>query len=201
MHSIVQVRSEGKLLCGNQKLLRFSYNRLLSMKEEIEQKYLHLSQVYESEAKTKYQYLQQVEELSAEVRELRREVQNEWFRSIGLKGAFVLVISLSTAASSVTDEKHRGRRFSGDKKDQEGAKPLSRMVVSTTMETNRRRIHTVSTYLLSCIVDSSQSLSDESRQDEEFCSRSVCDYFVRSHMYSTSCHARRSTTDLTSMSS
>ena len=52
----------------------FSYNRLLSLKEELEQKYLHLSQVYESEAKTKYQYLQQVEELSTEVRELRREV-------------------------------------------------------------------------------------------------------------------------------
>jgi len=55
----------------------FSYNRLLSLKEELEQKYLHLSQVYESEAKTKYQYLQQVEELSAEVRELRREVNKE----------------------------------------------------------------------------------------------------------------------------
>ena len=57
--------------------LRFaflSYNRLLSVKEELEQKYLHLSQVYESEAKAKYQYLQQVEELSTEVRELRREV-------------------------------------------------------------------------------------------------------------------------------
>ena len=53
---------------------RSSYNHLLSVKEELEQKYLHLSQVYESEAKTKYQYLQQVEELSAEVRELRREV-------------------------------------------------------------------------------------------------------------------------------
>ena len=52
----------------------FSYNQLLSLKEELEQKYLHLSQVYESEAKTKYQYLQQVEELSAEVRELRREL-------------------------------------------------------------------------------------------------------------------------------
>ena len=52
----------------------FSYNRLLSLKEELEQKYLHLSQVYESEAKTKYQYLQQVEELSTEVRELRREL-------------------------------------------------------------------------------------------------------------------------------
>ncbi|CAF0931183.1 unnamed protein product [Adineta steineri] len=51
-----------------------SYNRLLSLKEELEQKYLHLSQVYESEAKTKYQYLQQVEELSTEVRELRREL-------------------------------------------------------------------------------------------------------------------------------
>jgi hypothetical protein len=52
-----------------------SYNRLLSVKEELEQKYLHLSQVYESEAKAKYQYLQQVEELSAEIRELRREVR------------------------------------------------------------------------------------------------------------------------------
>ncbi|CAF0742957.1 unnamed protein product [Rotaria sp. Silwood1] len=51
-----------------------SYNRLVSLKEELEQKYLHLSQVYESEAKTKYQYLQQVEELSTEVRELRREL-------------------------------------------------------------------------------------------------------------------------------
>jgi len=47
---------------------------LLSVKEELEQKYLHLSQVYESEAKAKYQYLQQVEELSTEVRELRREL-------------------------------------------------------------------------------------------------------------------------------
>jgi Ras-specific guanine nucleotide-releasing factor 1/Ras-specific guanine nucleotide-releasing factor 2 len=56
------------------KIFFLSYNRLLSVKEELEQKYLHLSQVYESEAKAKYQYLQQVEELSAEVRELRREV-------------------------------------------------------------------------------------------------------------------------------
>ncbi|CAM4810531.1 unnamed protein product, partial [Rotaria magnacalcarata] len=55
-------------------LFRIYYNRLLSLKEELEQKYLHLSQVYESEAKTKYQYLQQVEELSTEVRELRREL-------------------------------------------------------------------------------------------------------------------------------
>jgi len=54
---------------------KFSYNRIVSLKEELEQKYLHLSQVYESEAKTKYQYLQQVEELSTEVRELRREVK------------------------------------------------------------------------------------------------------------------------------
>ena len=54
-----------------------SYNRLISLKEELEQKYLHLSQVYESEAKTKYQYLQQVEELSTEVRELRSEVSRK----------------------------------------------------------------------------------------------------------------------------
>lgn len=62
-----------------------SYNHLLSVKEELEQKYLHLSQVYESEAKTKYQYLQQVEELSGEVRELRREVSPN--RSIKLRHA------------------------------------------------------------------------------------------------------------------
>ncbi len=49
---------------------------MLSVKEELEQKYLHLSQVYESEAKAKYQYLQQVEELSTEVRELRRELSS-----------------------------------------------------------------------------------------------------------------------------
>ncbi|CAF1684826.1 unnamed protein product, partial [Didymodactylos carnosus] len=51
-----------------------SYNRHVSLKEEIENKYLHLSQVYETEAKSKYQYMQQVEELSGEVRELRKEV-------------------------------------------------------------------------------------------------------------------------------
>ena len=54
-----------------------SYNQLLSLKEEFEQKYLHLSQVYESEAKTKYQYLKQAEELSTELRELRREVSRD----------------------------------------------------------------------------------------------------------------------------
>ncbi|CAF1324688.1 unnamed protein product [Rotaria sordida] len=51
-----------------------SYNHLLSVKEELEQKYRHLSQVYESETKAKYQYLQQVEELSTEVRQLRSEL-------------------------------------------------------------------------------------------------------------------------------
>jgi hypothetical protein len=61
-----------------------SYNRLLSVKEELEQKYLHLSQVYESEAKAKYQYLQQVEELSTEVRELRREVNKENYKEFFL---------------------------------------------------------------------------------------------------------------------
>jgi phage terminase large subunit-like protein len=76
MHPIVQVnRGMEDLYCVTEHvhLLR-SYNRIVSLKEELEQKYLHLSQVYESEAKTKYQYLQQVEELSTEVRELRGEV-------------------------------------------------------------------------------------------------------------------------------
>ncbi len=72
----------------NIEIYLFSYNRILSLKEELEQKYLHLSQVYESEAKTKYQYLQQVEELSAEVRELRREVKKNMNRRISMKKYF-----------------------------------------------------------------------------------------------------------------
>ena len=58
-------------------LLFLSYNHLLSIKGELEQKYLYLSQAYESELKAKYQYLQQVEELSAEVRQLRKEVNKK----------------------------------------------------------------------------------------------------------------------------
>lgn len=81
MYSIMQVRktSQETSIPKTNIILFSSYNHLLSVKEELEQKYLHLSQVYESEAKTKYQYLQQVEELSAEVRELRREVREQHF--------------------------------------------------------------------------------------------------------------------------
>lgn len=133
----------GEVRVANETLRAFSYNRLLSMKEEIEQKYLHLSQVYESEAKTKYQYLQQVEELSAEVRELRREVENSWRGLAGARHVLLAVISLSTSTSSAADEEHRRRRLGGDSEDQEGAEPLSRLALSTTMETDRRGIHSV----------------------------------------------------------
>ena len=124
----------------------FSYNRLLSVKEELEQKYLHLSQVYESEAKAKYQYLQQVEELSTEIRELRREVRkssvSEREKHI-LSRNVLLVITLPTATSPPSFEKYCGRRYGRDTQDQESAKPLPRLVVSATMETYRGRIHSV----------------------------------------------------------
>lgn len=94
MHSIMQVDSSFQTTAKKTKKLFFSsYNRLLSVKEELEQKYLHLSQVYESEAKAKYQYLQQVEELSAEVRELRREVVHSDFPMNNVSTMFLFLSS------------------------------------------------------------------------------------------------------------
>jgi hypothetical protein len=41
---------------------------------ELREKYIHLNQLYETEAKSKWQYLAQIEELSNEVKTLREEV-------------------------------------------------------------------------------------------------------------------------------
>jgi hypothetical protein len=55
-------------------LIFTSYNKLVSENTEIQQKYLHLNQLYETESKSKWQYLAQIEELSKEVKTLREEV-------------------------------------------------------------------------------------------------------------------------------
>ncbi|XP_012281932.1 ras-specific guanine nucleotide-releasing factor 2 [Orussus abietinus] len=51
-----------------------SFNKLLLQKEEVEQKHLHLLQIFESEKRAKWQSIQECEELTLEVKELRAEV-------------------------------------------------------------------------------------------------------------------------------
>lgn len=51
-----------------------SYNKQASLYAELREKYIHLNQLYETEAKSKWQYLAQIEELSNEVKTLREEV-------------------------------------------------------------------------------------------------------------------------------
>lgn len=50
------------------------YSILLNDKEQLEQKYLHLSQIIESESTAKWQYSKQCEELSIEIKKLRQEI-------------------------------------------------------------------------------------------------------------------------------
>lgn len=50
------------------------YSSLMQTKELLEQKYLHLSQIVESESTAKWQYSRQCEEMSAEVQKLRHEI-------------------------------------------------------------------------------------------------------------------------------
>ena len=45
-----------------------------SLNTELQQKYIHLSQLYETESVSKWKYLSQIEELSDEVKKLRVEV-------------------------------------------------------------------------------------------------------------------------------
>ena len=51
-----------------------SYSKLISQSAELQEKYLHLTQLYETESKAKWQYMSQIEELSIEVKKLRDEV-------------------------------------------------------------------------------------------------------------------------------
>jgi len=55
---------------------RFSFNKLLLQKEELEQRHLHLLQVVESEMTAKWQYAQQVDESESEIKKLRAEVKH-----------------------------------------------------------------------------------------------------------------------------
>lgn len=50
----------------------------------MQQKYIHLNQLYETESKSRWQYLAQIEELSNEVKTLREEVKklNNIFNNI-----------------------------------------------------------------------------------------------------------------------
>jgi len=47
---------------------------LVLQKEELEQKYIHLVQIVESEKTAKWQYTQQCEEYLEEIKKLRKEV-------------------------------------------------------------------------------------------------------------------------------
>nr|KAG5706537.1 hypothetical protein BaRGS_028708 [Batillaria attramentaria] len=52
-----------------------SYSKVLEQKEELEQKHLHLLQILDSERQAKWHYVQQTEELAAEVKKLKEELQ------------------------------------------------------------------------------------------------------------------------------
>ena len=54
--------------------LRSSFSKMLLLKEELEQKHLHLVQIVESEKTAKSHYTQQCEELTVEIKKLRSEV-------------------------------------------------------------------------------------------------------------------------------
>ncbi|XP_076681814.1 ras-specific guanine nucleotide-releasing factor 2 isoform X2 [Andrena cerasifolii] len=51
-----------------------SFNKLLLQKTEVEQKHLHLLQIFESEKTAKWQYIQNCEELTSEVQKLKAEL-------------------------------------------------------------------------------------------------------------------------------
>lgn len=62
-----------------------SYSKQASENAELQHKYLHLNQLYETETKSKWQYLAQIEELSNEVKQLREEVYRKKFFYFDLK--------------------------------------------------------------------------------------------------------------------
>lgn len=68
----------------------------MQTKEQIEQKYLHLSQIVESESTAKWQYSRQCEELSAEAKKLKQEIR-DLKREDTQANLFRLVLSKSAA--------------------------------------------------------------------------------------------------------
>ena len=56
--------------------MKKSYNMQASLNTELQQKYIHLSQLYETESELKWKHLSQIDKLSEEVKKLREEVLN-----------------------------------------------------------------------------------------------------------------------------
>lgn len=59
----------------NFQLKQKSYNKQITYYAEIQEKFIHLTHLYDTETKSKWQYLSQIEELSNEVKQLRDEVE------------------------------------------------------------------------------------------------------------------------------
>ncbi|TNN09933.1 Ras-specific guanine nucleotide-releasing factor 2, partial [Schistosoma japonicum] len=53
-----------------------SFSKLLELKQQAEQKQLHLLQILETEQRAKWHYVKQIEELTAEIKQLKYEVQS-----------------------------------------------------------------------------------------------------------------------------
>lgn len=85
------------------------YSSLLNDKEQLEQKYLHLSQIIESETTAKWQYSHQCEEFLAEIQKLRQEIchlKRQESRSNHLR----LVLSKSAAIVETVMKQQRRRQ-------------------------------------------------------------------------------------------
>ncbi|XP_041368344.1 ras-specific guanine nucleotide-releasing factor 2-like isoform X7 [Gigantopelta aegis] len=67
--------SEGECNAWIDAIKRASYSKMVEVKEELEQKHLHLLQILDSERQAKWHYVQQTEELTTEVKKLKAEVQ------------------------------------------------------------------------------------------------------------------------------
>ncbi|XP_055956373.1 ras-specific guanine nucleotide-releasing factor 1 [Patella vulgata] len=67
--------SESECTAWIDAIKRASYSKVLEMKEELEQKHLHLLQILDSERQAKWQYVQQTDEFTIEVKKLKAELQ------------------------------------------------------------------------------------------------------------------------------
>lgn len=94
------------------------YSTLLNDKEQLEQKYLHLSQIIESESTAKWQYSRQCEEFSLEIKKLRQEIcllKRQENRSNHLR----LVLTKSAAIVDAIVKQQRKRQFKQLQKQQQ----------------------------------------------------------------------------------
>ncbi|ESO01343.1 hypothetical protein HELRODRAFT_174899 [Helobdella robusta] len=56
-------------------ILKASFSKVLELKQQVEQKHLHLLQVLDSERQAKWYYVQQTEEFATEVQKLKKEIR------------------------------------------------------------------------------------------------------------------------------